>query len=629
MTKSPQDGADEFLIGTPSELLQRAAAHYNAAEFAAAMAICEEIVASAPDNAEALHILGHIAAQTRAWDIALGYFVRAVSAAPTDTRFNRSFAVALETSGRIDQAIQAWTQYLALEPDSADAFVHLARLHAGALRYKDAVNAYTKAFALAPSDRDIGFALAVVQHKAGQLNDAIETYTALRRVDANWAAVRNNLGLVLIDAKRLDEASVYLEEALHLQPDDAEIQNNLGVCLARRGERTAARNHFDNALALRPGWPEGLLNLANIQRQEDQLEEAVENYRKAIEGNPSDYRSYGNLALAQVNLNAPDDAIESYEKALELAPNDPELRKGLGIAQLLKGDLHKGWQNYEARLQCDDQREFASLRWNGDNLAGRSILVHAEQGFGDTLQFCRYLTQVAKTANAGEVVFECQRPLYRLLATIDGADTVIARGDPLPNTDFHVPLLSLPRIFDTTLDNIPAPSPYLSTPAETSATLSARKDDSVRIGVVWKGNPNRQDDEKRSCRLADLRPLSDIPKIQLLSLQTDATDQERQWLAEQEIEDLAAGFSDFADTAAHISALELIVSVDTAAAHLAGALGKPIWVLLGESADWRYLIGRDDCPWYPTMRLFRQQNRGDWHGTAQRLGQALIKALNL
>jgi Flp pilus assembly protein TadD len=446
---------------------------------------------------------------------------------------------------------------------------------------------------------------------------------------ANGPAVRNNLGLVLIDAKRLDEASAYLEEAARLQPDDAEIQNNLGVCQARSGDRTAARIRFDKALALRPGWPEGHLNLANIQRQEDQLEDAVENYRKALEGNPDDYRTYGSLALAQVNLNVPDDAIESYERALELAPDDPELRKGLGIAQLLKGDLYKGWRNYEARLHCDDQRSFAVPSWGGDDLAGGSVLIHAEQGFGDTLQFCRYLTRVSETANAGAIVFECQRPLYRLLASIDGADTVVARGDPLPNTDFHVPLLSLPRLFDTTLDNIPAPSPYLSIPAETPTTLSDRNDGRARIGIVWKGNPNRQDDEKRSCPLAELRPLADIPGIQLFSLQTDTTEQERQWLAERDIVDLAAGFRDFADTAAHITALDFIVSVDTAAAHLAGALGKPIWVLLGESADWRYLIGRSDCPWYPTMRLFRQQIRGDWHGTAQRLGQALVETLNL
>jgi len=623
MTKSPLTGADEILIGTPTEVLQRAAAHYNASEYAAASAICNEVIAQTPDNAEALHILGHIASKSGAMDVAVGYFTRAVSAIPTEPRFSRSFAAALENSGRVAQAILAWTQLLALEPEDSEALVRLGRLYFNIAKYNDAIAIYSRASKLMPDNREVRFALAAAQHQTGQLDEAIANYFALLSTEDNWATLRNNLGLALIDAKRVDEAAEILEEARRLEPNDAEIHNNLGVCLAHRGDRAEARSCFDKALRLRPDWPEGHLNLANVLRLENRYEEAIENYHKAIAGNPTDFRIHGSLALTQMNLNDPDAAIASYDLAIDLAPENPELRKGLGIAQLLKGDFPAGWRNYEARHDCEKQRNLGIPLWRGGDIGGASLLIHAEQGFGDTLQFCRYLKQIAARANAGQIVFECQRPLYRLLAKIEGADVVVSRGDSLPDTDYQVPLLNLPGIFGTTLETIPAYDRYLSVPECASVGPSSRQNGKMRIGIVWKGNPRRQDDDKRSCPIAAFEPLAERPDVAIVSLQTDTTITEESWLSQKGVQDLAVAFRDFADTAVHIDTLDLVVSVDTATAHLAGALGKPVWVLLGESADWRYLTDREDCPWYPSMQLFRQNKRGGWRESVGRLNQAV------
>lgn len=661
MTISPPDGApDEILIGSASEVLQRAAAHYNREEYAAAATICREVVKHDPDNAEALNILGHIATQTGDYDTAVACFVQAVSVAPTDARFGRSFAQALEMSGRSDRALLAWQQYLTIAPDDLVAQCRFARLLSGSGRHREAVSAYERAATHDSAGQDVRLALALARYHAGDLPAAIESYEALLADDPDCAtchnglaatlqaagaharavehgrratelepgsaAFHNNLGLALLGADCADEASVSLTRAARLSPDDAEIRNNLGVCLARIGDRDGARDCFGRALALQPGWAEGLLNLANLLRQEDRIDEAVAHYRQAIEAGPDDYRTYGSLALALLDMNDAAGAIDNYETALALTPDDPELRKGLGIAQLLAGNLREGWRNYEFRLRCAGARPFEGRRWKGEDLTDRSILVHAEQGFGDTLQFCRFLAILKARTPAREIVFECQPSLVRLMKDIEGADKVIARGDPLPQTDFHVSLMSLPGLFDTTLETIPAPGAYIGAPARDARHLPALPHASAyRIGIVWKGNPRRQDDEKRSAPLAAFAPLLALDGRTVVSLQTDLTPAEADWLRARKIPDLSAGIADFADTAALVADLDLVVCVDTATAHLAGGLGKPVWVVLGVGADWRYLTGRDDSPWYPGMRLFRQKSRGDWREVIQRLCDELIE----
>ncbi len=659
MANSPTENVpNDILIGSPSEVLQRAALHYNKGEYAAAVAICRKVIEQNADNPDALYILGQVAIQTGESDAAVGYFVRIVSQAPSDPRFNRGFAIALEHSGRNERAIHAWTQYLILEPNDGVGHYSLARLLTLSGQHYTAAEAYTRATALLPADNNVRFELARALHRAERLKEAIAHYELLLSQKDDWAACQNglaaalrqvgqyaqaiahgrcavqldpgsadannNLGLALFDAGHADEAMKVLEEADRLRPNDAEILNNLGVTLAHLEQRDRAQACFHKALATRPGWSEGHLNLANLLRGNGLLDEAIENYQLAIEDNPNDYRVHGSLALAWLNRNEPGAAIVSYEKALALAPDEPELRKGLGIAQLLAGNFQDGWRNYEWRLRCEPQRAFDMPRWHGEDLCGGMLLVHAEQGFGDTLQFCRYLATLAARANAGKVTLECQQPLHRLLGRLEGADTVVPRGAPLPAADWHIPLLSLPGVFETTLDTIPSRSPYLQAPAPRSDDWRKRlSTEKPNIGLIWKGNPRRQDDNMRSCPLSAFEPLLRLPGLQFHNLQVDATPRESEQLTELGVCDLSQGIEDFADTAAIVSALDLVISVDTATAHLCGALGKPVWVVLGYAADWRYLLTREDMPWYPSMRLFRQPKNGDWHEPITRLLDAL------
>ena len=271
-----------------------------------------------------------------------------------------------------------------------------------------------------------------------------------------------------------------------------------------------AKAYFDRVLKLRLGWAEGHLNLANLLRQEDRRDAAIEHYRAALAAQPNDFRIYGSLALAQLNLDQPYDAIATYKKALTMSPENPELLEGLGIAQLLTGNFDDGWRHYESRRRGQDyaKRSFTGTRWIGDTLQGRTLLVYSEQGFGDTLQFCRYLPLVQKRASADRIVFECQRPLHGLMRSLAGTYDIIARGDPLPETDRHIGLMSLPGLFGTTEASIPSTRPYLSPPQNQPVVFDQlRTTTRPRIGLVWAGNPLRQDDAMRSCPLAALEPL--------------------------------------------------------------------------------------------------------------------------
>lgn len=653
-------GDGEPLVGTPAELLHRAARHFNDGDYATAERICHGIVASQPKNAEAFHILGHVAMRTQRGEQAIDHFLRAVTLAPGEARFRRSLAETLEQTGRPDQAIQAWDQFALLAPQDHDALNRLATLQLLQGQVRDAVESFRRSLALAPGEAAAHYRLGIALHRAGEAEDAVaqlesalalgekpwpEAHSALsaalrdsgRLADAvaharqavamkpELAAAQNNLALALLDAGDEAGAAAALQTAMQLRPDDPEILNNAGVVLAQTGALTQAEAILRRVLQQRPGGADGHLNLANVLRQAQRFDEAMEQYQAALAAAPEDFRIHGSLALAQLNMDRPQDAIASYKRALALAPGNPELVKGLGIAQLTLGDYAAGWANYAFRLRGRDapQRDFDCPEWDGADLGGGTLLIHAEQGFGDTLQFCRYVPLLAD--RAGSVVFECQPALLSLMASLGNAPRLVARSEPPPAADAHVALLSLPQRFGTTLATIPHAVPYLHAAPDGLAEWRERLDTGRRptIGLVWSGNPRRQDDRMRSCPLAALEPLLRRDDIGLVSLQMEAGEEDLAQLRDYGIPDLSGFIRSFSDTAAAIAALDLVVSVDTATAHLAGALGRPVWVLLGRGADWRYLLDRDDSPWYPSMRLFRQARHGDWAELARRVERRL------
>jgi hypothetical protein len=359
------------------------------------------------------------------------------------------------------------------------------------------------------------------------------------------------------------------------------------------------------------------------------LEEALESYARARAIKPDYAEALYNQGNALVMLGRHREALASYERALAIKPDHAEAQWNQGLARLRLGDFRAGWKQYEWRWQRPDgvksQRSFAQPVWTGQqSLQGKTILLHAEQGLGDTIQFVRYATLVAR--RGAKVMLEVQRTLKGLLARVEGVAGIVGRGEELPAFDLHCPLLSLPLAFGTELSSIPASVPYLAATDDRIETWSARLPPrkGLRVGIAWSGNAKHKDDRNRSIALARLAHLFAAPGVQFVSLQKDARDGEAEVLRDiPGFLDLGPELKDFADTAALISLIDLVISVDTSTAHLAGAMGKPVWVLLPFSPDWRWLLEREDSPWYPTARLFRQPMIGDWESVIGRMRREL------
>ena len=466
-----------------------------------------------------------------------------------------------------------------------------------------------------PNNAEVLCRLSAIARELGQPEEAIQAGERTLSLDPDSAEAHNNLGLALCDLSKYSEAVEHFEAALTTTSARYETLNNLGVAHQALGNLDKAEHVLRRALTISSSLPAAERNLGNVLRQAERFDEALSCYQRALKKNPLDFTTYANIGLLLINLNRPADAITIYEKALSLKPNHLGIRKSLGIAQLQCGNLQEGFRNYEARLPKKDC--FSKIpRWF-PNCNAHSVLVTAEQGFGDTLQFCRYLNRLVEMGL--EVTFACQPTLVRLMRTVNAAITVISKNDKLPETDAHIPLLSLPFALKSTLETIPADCPYLSADAALTPKWRKITDKAVKsVGLVWSGNPHRQDDRMRSCPPELLRKLLCMKEIDFYSLQKEGTPTDLEGIM-----DLGSHLTDFAETAALINSLDIVVTVDTAMAHLAGALGKPVWVMLGNTADWRYFLERNDSPWYPQMRLFRQKRPGAWADLISDVAKAL------
>jgi hypothetical protein len=346
------------------------------------------------------------------------------------------------------------------------------------------------------------------------------------------------------------------------------------------------------------------------------IDESIVAFRRAVQIKPDYAEAHNNLSGALYQRGQIDEATAAAARAITLEPDYAEAHWTLALILLTQGNFAQGWREYEWRWRRDSfttpRRNFPQPRWDGGDLHGERILLHAEQGIGDTLQFVRYAPMVAQ--RGGRVILECQRALKRLFSQLPGVEEIVEAGEPLPSFDLHCPLMSLPLVFQTELASVPASIPYLKSDAKLWAAWKSRLESEStgrRIGLAWAGSPTQRRDRNRSMKLAQLGPLARIPNAIFYSLQKGEAGKEPppQGLT---IRDFTGELNDFADTAALLECLDLILTVDTAVAHLAGAMGKPVWTMLAFSPDWRWLLNRDDSPWYPTMRLFRQPRIGDW-----------------
>jgi len=466
---------------------------------------------------------------------------------------------------------------------------------------------------------------AFALHRTGAMAEAAATYRRVLIHEPANADALHLLGLTYKASGQFDQALSSIKAAVALKPDFADAHYNLGNLLAAMGRADDAVASFRRALALNSGLALAAYNLGNTLRDQGDLEGAVDSFRGAIIAEPDYVEAHHNLANVLKNLNRIDEAIGSYRRSLALKPELAEAHYNLGLALMLTGAMEEGLEQYEWRWSVEGfptpKRKFAQPIWDGGTAPDKVLLIHAEQAFGDAIQFCRYLPLIA--GRAKRIVFECRAPLMRLMSGLSGVDQIAEAGKPLPAFDIHAPLLSLPRTLGTRKESIPFNVPYLKADAAKTAEWRKRRDARFTVGLIWAGN--RKPDPNRTIGLAALSPLFDVAGIRFVALQRELESGDAERIADRgsALEHWGAELHDFSDTAAALEAVDLVISIDTGPAHLAGALGRPAWVCLPFSPDWRWLMERMDSPWYPTMRLYRQPRRGDWAPVIAKLAEDL------
>ncbi len=482
-----------------------------------------------------------------------------------------------------------------------------------------------------PENFDALHCLGQINFKRGRLDAALALFQAALKADLQRAEGFASLGLVFHALGQFERALTSYDEGLRIAPDDGELRNRRGVALLQLKRPAEALKDFERVLAAAPQNVDALGNRGNALFKLNRPAQAIAVYDQALELAPENAQLLTNRAIALRRLDRPHEALMSVTSALLLNPDFASARFVDAAVRLTLGDFAAGWRGYEARwggALAAQRRNFAAPLWLGEEaLAGKTILLHAEQGFGDTIQFVRYAPLVA--ARGGKVVLEVQAQLVRLVSGMTGIETVVARKQPLPRFDFHCPLLSLPLAFGTEPATIPADVPYLAPAAEDVALWRARLPQRrPLVGLAWAGEKAHDNDLNRSLRLATLLPLLEVPDVQFVSLQHEVRDEDAALLQSRpELLQIGAEFRDFADTAAALALLDAVISVDTAVAHLAGAMGKPLALLLPFAADFRWLRERADSPWYPTARLYRQPAFADWDGAVAALRRGIMGLL--
>jgi tetratricopeptide (TPR) repeat protein len=541
-------------------------------------------------------------------------------------------ALSLQRLGRLADAERLYRALLKAAPDNFDCLHNLGVVAIRQGRLDEALRMFRRALNQNPASADGRNGLGTVLQALGRLDEAVTQFEKAVAAEPSFAEAHNNLGSVLRALGRHDEALARYRRAVAFDPRYAEAHSNLANLLAALPRHEDAVEAYEAALALRSDCAEDHFNLGNSLQELDRPADAIAHYEAALALKPDYVQAYTNLGAALQALNRYREAVAQYEKALALTPGDANVRWALALAELAAGDYERGWRDYECRWAAPRtrlrRRDFPVPAWEGEErLDGRTILLHSDQGFGDTLQFARYVPVVAAAGAA--VLLEVQKPLVSLLASLRGLAQICARGEALPAFDRHCSLQSLPYVFGTRLETIPAVLPYLAPPGDAverwRARLGARG--APRIGLAWAGNPVQGNDRHRSIPLSRLRPLLAAP-FDIVVLQQELREGDTALLEQcHTIALKGVRFADFADTAALISLLDLVITVDSAVAHLAGALGRPLWALLAYATDFRWPVGRADSPWYPTARVFRQPAIGDWDSVVRSVIGALEREL--
>jgi tetratricopeptide (TPR) repeat protein len=582
--------------------------------FAEAIASYDRALSLRPGEAEVLYNRGNALVALRRPHDALEAYERALLARPDHAEALCNRGAALAALGRDAEALASYDRVLAKRPDHAEALSNRGNALKALGRLDDALASYDRALTARPGDAQALFNRGVTLHELKRFDLALASYDRALSVRPDHAEALSNRGDALRELGRLEEALASYDRALAARPDSTEALSNRGNVLKALRRFDDALASYDAALRLRPDYPEALSNRAVTLQALDRLDEALANCDRALALRADSIEALTNRASVLQELHRFDEALATYDRVAAIAPDYAEAQMNRALLLLLTGDFTKGWPAYEWRRKLPSrvERGFTQPEWSGEDIAGKRLLLHAEQGFGDTIQFARYAALAAM--RGADVVLEVQPPLEPLLGGLFGVKVVAAGRDRLPPFDLHCPLLSLPHLFATTPKTIPGGVPYVVAPADRLAAWAPRLPaDGMRVGLAWSGHPDNTRDHERSIPFARLAPLICVPGIRFVSLQKEirAADAD-EFRGCGGVIDLRAELHDFADTAAVIAQLDLVITVDTAVAHLAGAMGKPVWLVLPRVPDFRWLLDRATSPWYPSVRLFRKSQVDTW-----------------
>ena len=650
-----------------NDAMTRALEFYRAGNLAEAVRYFEAVLASNAGDADALHMLG--VAHDAQGQPALGVqLIRQALSIKVKPSFLSNYGMVLGHLGRHAEALEAYEQALAEQPDYPEALNNKGVSLEALRRSAEAVEAYRLAVQYRPDYPEALGNLGNSLRNLGRMAEAVAAYE--QAVSINPTGSRAPLGHALRALGRKDAAREAFEADVARNPNNPEALNNLAAALGEVGETNAAAellprvtelrpnypeahanlghvlgqlNRLEDAVAackraleLRPDYPEALTNLANSLRALGRLDEAEAAARRALALRTSDINAYNNLAITLQAQNRPVEALAVLDLAVAIDPNDAESHHHRAMLLLREGRFIEGWVEYEWRFRTKQAGEaytqFLTMRaWQGEDISGKTILIVPEQGLGDTLQFVRYVPML-KARGVGRVILGVQSQLSRLLRSLNAEFETAPVGSTVTDYDLHCTLLSLPRAFGTTVETIPANIPYLHAEPEAVARWATRlgaDKPGFRVGIVWAGNPKHMGDRHRSIAFTTLVPLWQVPGVRWFSLQVGERSADlataAEFLPADGIDDLAPELTDFAETAAAMQNLDLVIAVDTSVLHLAGAIGRPVWALIAGAPDWRWLNG-EGSPWYPTMRLFRQQHLAQWQPVMEAVSQALSDA---
>lgn len=617
-----------------------------------------ELLAVDVRHAESLYLLGVVEYHCKHYEVAVKMMQRALSIQSRNPLYHANLGKILVEMGRHDEGEAELRLAARLKPEMMDAHHGLGNLCSAQGKFEEAVEHYQRALKLAPREASIRTNCGNAYLHMGKTEEAFAMYRQAIGFDAGNLDAHLNLGTAYLGQKQWDEALACYEKVLEIEPRHALAYYNIGVCYQKQLKYDEAQRAYEKALEIEPGsktvtlnliavlrfkkdlavsekycramiagnpdFAEGYCGIGDVYFDRNEFKSAIEYYQKAIERKPDYAEAYSNLGCVYSKMGKMEEAARYYDKAIEYDPDHVNAHCNLAFLQLTLGDYENGLYHHEWRFRHSSGAAplYPGPQWQGQPLKGERVLLYGEQGLGDSLQFLRYLPQVQKAG--ATVLLAVQKPLRRLVEQIEGIAEYYYPGDIFGAYDYQCALMSLPKAFHTTPETIPAAVPYLKVPAEAQQAADALDwpEKGLRVGLVWAGNPNHTNDQNRSIPLRELAPLWQVEGVHFYSLQMGAGVAQLTEAAGPLI-DLTAGVEDFADTAARLMNLDLLIAVDTSVAHMAGALGRPTWMMVPYVPDWRWFLERNDSPWYPALRLFRQPELGDWASVAAEIRAAL------